>query len=40
MNLCPLLFLQVLLAVVVLSWSYVIYASRIAAHWLLEERRL
>lgn len=29
---------QVLLAVVVLSWSYVIYASRIASHWLLEKR--
>ncbi|KAL6118180.1 uncharacterized protein ACO6RY_03028 [Pungitius sinensis] len=27
-----------LLAVVVLSWSYVIYASRIAAYWLLEEK--
>lgn len=29
---------QVLLAVVILSWSYVIYASRVASHWLLEER--
>ena len=29
---------QVLLAVVVLSWSYVIYASRVASHWLLEKR--
>lgn len=29
---------QVLLAIVVLSWSYVIYASRIAAHWLMEKR--
>ncbi|KAM3590522.1 uncharacterized protein V6R79_011130 [Siganus canaliculatus] len=28
----------VLLAIVVLSWSYVIYASRIASHWLLEKR--
>lgn len=38
---CPLasrLGLQVLLAVVVLSWSYVIYASRVASHWLLEKR--
>lgn len=29
---------QLLLAVVILSWSYVIYASRIASHWLLEKR--
>lgn len=36
--LSPRLGLQVLLAVVVLSWSYVIYASRIASHWLLERR--
>ncbi|TMS01067.1 hypothetical protein E3U43_015834 [Larimichthys crocea] len=28
----------VLLSVVVLSWSYAIYASRIASHWLLEKR--
>ncbi|AWO97322.1 Hypothetical protein SMAX5B_004495 [Scophthalmus maximus] len=28
----------VLVAIVVLSWSYVIYASRVAAHWLLETR--
>lgn len=29
---------KLLLAVVILSWSYVIYASRIASHWLLEKR--
>lgn len=29
---------QLLMAVVILSWSYVIYASRIASHWLLEKR--
>lgn len=28
---------QVLLALVLLSWSYVIYASRTASHWLLEK---
>ncbi|CAL8377870.1 unnamed protein product [Gadus morhua 'NCC'] len=28
----------VLLALVVLSWSYVIYASRVAARWQLESR--
>ncbi|KAI9527233.1 hypothetical protein NQZ68_032814 [Dissostichus eleginoides] len=27
-----------LLSVVVLSWTFVIYASRVAADWLLEER--
>lgn len=31
---------QLLLAVVILSWSYVIYASRIASHWLLEKRTI
>ncbi|TWW63240.1 hypothetical protein D4764_03G0002480 [Takifugu flavidus] len=28
---------EVFLAVVILSWSYVIYASRIASRWLLEQ---
>lgn len=31
---CP----QVFLAVVILSWSYVIYASRMASQWLLEKQ--
>ncbi|KAF3855510.1 hypothetical protein F7725_016233 [Dissostichus mawsoni] len=35
---CISTFLMALLSVVVLSWTFVIYASRVAADWLLEER--